>query len=66
MSSVQEIEEAIGTLSPQEQEELYAWMDERFARAVDSVVERHLGAGDMDERIREALADRAIGNTRAL
>lgn len=66
MSSVQEIEEAIATLSPREQEELYAWMDERYARAVDSVVERDLAAGDMDERIRQALADRATGKTRAL
>jgi hypothetical protein len=66
MSSVQEIEEAIGTLSPREQEELYAWMDERYARAVDAQVERDLGAGAMDERISEAMADRASGNTRAL
>jgi hypothetical protein len=66
MSSVQEIEEAIRTLSPQEQEELYAWMDERYARSVDAKVERDLEAGLMDERIGEALADRAAGKTRAL
>ena len=66
MSSVQEIEEAIGTLSPREQEEIYAWMDERYARAVDAKVERDLGAGAMDERISDALAERATGNPRAL
>lgn len=66
MSSVQEIEEAIGTLSPREQEELYVWMDERYAHAVDAKVEREIAAGAMDERIRQALADRDAGNTRAL
>jgi len=64
LSSVQEIEEAISTLSPREQEELYAWMDERYARAVDANVEHNLEAGAMDERISQALADRANGNTR--
>ena len=64
MRSVQEIEEAIGTLSPREQEELYAWMDERYARSVDAQLESDLGAGAMDQRIRQALADRESGNTR--
>ncbi len=66
MSSVQEIEKAIGTLSPQELEELYAWMDERYARAVDAKMEGDLGAGAMDNRIRQAMAERAAGKTRAL
>ena len=66
MSSVQEIEEAIGTLSPREQEELYAWMDERYARVVDARVERELEAGALDERIREAMTDHATGKTREL
>jgi hypothetical protein len=66
MSSVQEIEEAISTLSQREQEEIYAWMDERYKRVVDAKLEQDLAAGIMDERIHQAMADHKAGNTRTL
>ncbi len=66
MSSVQEIEEAIKTLSPSDQEKLYIWMDEQYARAVDEALEGAVQSGVFDDRIRQALADHASGNTRAL
>ena len=36
MQTVQEIERAIGTLSPREVEELQSWMDERFSQPIDA------------------------------
>ena len=66
MSAVQEIEQAIGALSPQEQGELYEWMDGQYTPAVDAKMSRDLAGGVMDERISQALADREAGNTRAL
>jgi hypothetical protein len=66
MSTVQEIEHAIGKLSPQEVDELYAWMDEQYPQTIDAQLKADLDAGRMDARIRQALADREAGNTRAI
>jgi hypothetical protein len=66
MSTVQEIEHAIGKLSPQEVDELYAWMDEQYPQPIDAQLKVDLDAGRMDARIRQALADREAGNTRAI
>jgi hypothetical protein len=66
MSSVQEIERAIGTLSPREQEELFVWMDDRYAQAVDARLAEAVAAGTVDDRIRQALADHKAGSTREL
>ena len=66
MSTVQEIERAIGKLSPQEVEELHAWMEEQFPQPIDAQLKADLDAGRMDVDIRSALADHKAGNTRAL
>ncbi len=66
MSTVQEIEHAIGKLSPQEVDELSAWMDEQYPQPIDAQLTADLDAGRMDARIRQALADHAAGNTRAI
>jgi hypothetical protein len=66
MSTVQEIESAIGKLSPQEVDELSAWMDEQYPQPIDAQLKADLDAGRMDARIRQALADREAGNTRAI
>jgi hypothetical protein len=66
MSTVQEIESAIGKLSPQEVDELSAWMDEQYPQPIDAQLKADLEAGRMDARIRQALADREAGNTRAI
>jgi hypothetical protein len=66
MTSVQDIERAIGTLSAKELEELYAWMDERYAQSVDVGLARALEAGMMDSRIQSALAEHKAGKTREI
>ena len=66
MSTVQEIEHAIGKLSAQELEELHAWMEEQYPQPIDAQLKADLDAGRMDARIRQALADHKAGNTRDL
>ena len=66
MSTVQEIESAIGKLSPQEVDELSAWMDEQYPQPIDAQLKADLEAGRMDARIRQALADHPAGVTRDL
>lgn len=66
MSSVQEIEDAIVTLSLREQEDLYAWMDERITRAADVKLEKAVANGVFDEMIEQAVADYKAGNTQPL
>jgi hypothetical protein len=66
MSTVQEIEHAIGKLSPQELEELHAWMEEQYPQPIDAQLKADLDAGRIDAGIRQALADHKAGNTRAL
>jgi hypothetical protein len=66
MSTVQEIEHAIGKLSPQEVEELHSWMEEQYPQPIDAQLKADLDAGRMDASISQALADHKAGNTRAL
>jgi hypothetical protein len=66
MSTVQEIERAIGKLSPQEVDELHAWMEEQFPQPIDAQLKADLDAGRMDAGIRSALAEHKAGSTRAL
>jgi hypothetical protein len=66
MSTVQEIEHAIGKLSAQELEELHAWMEEQYPQPIDAQLKADLDAGRMDASIRQALADHKAGNTRTL
>jgi len=66
MSTVQEIEHAIGKLSPQEVDELSAWMDEQNPQPIDAQLKADLDAGRMDARIWQALADHPAGVTRDL
>ena len=66
MSTVQEIEHAIGKLSSQELEELHAWMEEQYPQPIDAQLKADLDSGRMDAGIRQALADRKAGNTREL
>lgn len=66
MSGVQEIELAIGKLSPQEVEELQAWMEERYTQPIDTQLKADVASGRMDSRIQQALSDHRAGHTRAL
>ena len=66
MQTVQEIERAIGRLSPGEVAELQAWIDATFPQPIDSELKVDLEAGKMDSRIRRALAGHAVGSSRLL
>ena len=66
MNTVQEIERAIDALTPQQMEELYVWLDQRYAQPIDAQLKADLDAGRMDNRINRALADHKTGNTRRL
>jgi hypothetical protein len=66
MSTVQEIERAIVGLSPQELDDLYAWMDEHTPQQIDVQLKADLEAGHLDDSIRRALGEHAAGETREL
>jgi hypothetical protein len=57
LSTVQEIERAIGALTPQELEELYSWLDQHHPQLIDSRVSSDLAAGRLDKAIARALED---------
>lgn len=67
MTSVREIEMAIGKLTPEEFEELRRWLDQ-YSRPqpIDAQLKADLDAGRIDERINRALADHRAGNTKPL
>lgn len=55
---IQEIEQAIGTLTPEELEELRVWLDEYVGpRALDRKIEAELAAGRLDGAVQQALDD---------
>jgi len=64
MTSLIEIERAIGALSPDELNDLYTWMDENCP--TDVQLKADLDAGRFDNRIARALADHSSGNTRTI
>lgn len=66
LDTVQEIERAIDTLTPQQMEELYVWLDQRHPQPIDAQLKADLDAGRIDERINRALADHKAGNTQPL
>ena len=66
MTAVQEIERAIAALSPDELEELYAWLDRHCPQPIDAQLKADLDAGCIDDRIKRALADHKAGQTEPL
>ena len=64
MNTVTEIERAISSLSPNERDELYTWMDQNSP--IDVQLKTDLDAGRIDDRIARALADHRAGNTQPL
>jgi DNA replication protein DnaD len=66
LNTVQEIERAIDALTPQQIEELYAWLDQRHPQLIDAQLKADLNAGRIDDRINRALADHKAGNTQPL
>ncbi len=67
MSTVKDIETAIGKLTPQECEELREWFDEHHRpQPIDRRLRADLNAGRMDDRIQRALTDHTAGRTQPL
>ena len=67
MSTLQEIERAIGALSPQEWEELRLWLDQYDRlQPIDTRIQADLAAGRLDKAIERALDDEKNGRVRPL
>ena len=65
-TSIKDIERAIGTLTPREIEELYAWLDQHYPQPIDSRLSSGLTSGRLDSAIDRALDDEKNGHTRPL
>jgi hypothetical protein len=65
-NTVQEIERAIGALTPRELEELYVWLDQHCPQPIDAQIKSDLDAGRIDERINRALTDHKAGKIQPL
>jgi hypothetical protein len=65
-NKIQEIEHAIGALSPREIEELYAWLEQHYPPPIDTRVQSDLAAGRLDTAIQRALDDEKNGRTQPL
>ena len=63
LNTVQEIERAIGDLSPEQLKELYSWLDQHCPQPIDTQLKAGLDAGRMDDRINRALSDHRAGRT---
>lgn len=66
LSTVQEIERAIGALTPQEVEELYMWLDQHYPQSIDARVQSDLATGRLDKAIGRAMDDEKNGRVRPL
>jgi hypothetical protein len=66
LKTVQEIERAIGALTPQELEELYSWLDQNCPQPIDTRLQSDLTAGRLDKAIHRALEDEKSGRVQPL
>jgi hypothetical protein len=66
LNTVQEIERAIDTLTPQQLEELYLWLDQHYPQPIDARVQDDLAAGRFDKAIHRALDDEKSGRVQPL
>jgi hypothetical protein len=64
--TVQEIERAIGTLTPGELEELYVWLDRNYPNPIDARIESDFSSGRLDAAVQRALEDEKNGRTRPI
>ena len=65
-TTVKEIENAIVTLSADELQELYAWLEQNRPHPFDERIAADFGAGRLDAVIQEALDDGKSGRLRPL
>lgn len=61
LSTIEEIERAIATLSPDELDRLYSWLDAYHPQPVDARIQSDLAAGRLDHAIQQALDDERSG-----
>ena len=66
LDTVHDIERAIETLSPQELENLYVWLDRHYPQPFDERLQSGLEAGHLDEAIDRALEDEKNQRVRPL
>ncbi len=67
LSTVQEIERAIGSLTSDEYEELRVWFEQYGGpQPIDLQLEADLAAGRLDKRIKRAMDDHGNGRTKPL
>lgn len=66
LNTIREIERAIGTLTPQELDELYSWLDQHHPQPIDTRIQSDLAAGRPDKAIHRALDDEKNGRVQAL
>ena len=66
MQTVKEIERAIGTLKPDEVQELYLWLEQNYQQPIDARVQTDLATGSLDKAIHRALDDEKNGRVRQL
>jgi len=65
LNTLQEIEHAIGTLTPKEWEELCVWLDQ-YPHPIDTRIQSDLAAGRLDKAIQRALDDENDGRVQPL
>ena len=65
LNKVEEIERAIGSLAPQELEELCMWLDQQ-PHLIDTRIQSDLAAGRLDNAIQRALDDEKNGRVQPL
>lgn len=63
LHTVQEIERAIESLTSEQIEELYRWLDHHQPQPIDTRIQADLESGRLDELIEGAVADYKAGNT---
>jgi len=66
LNTIQDIEEAIRGLNPEQLEELYTCLDENYPQAIDDRIAADLAAGRLDNVIQAAIDDEKNGRTSPL
>ena len=66
LNTVEEIERAIGALTPNELQELYSWLDQNCPDPIDTRLQSDLMAGRLDKAIHRALEDEKSGRVQPL
>jgi len=66
LNTVREIEDAIGTLTRQELDELYLWLEQHHAQPFDTRIQSDVATGRLDKVIHRALDDEKEGRVQPL